>query len=556
MPGRHASAQDPPPARGLRGIIIGVVAAVAILVAGIVVAPRVLSAADGCSGSAELRVMADASIASAIETRADELTEDGEYSVSGTCVTVTVTAGDDAAGRQAVTDGATDLWIPRSLAWSTVSIDTESVENLGSVAVTPLVVVAPREAATAMGWPDLEFSWASVVGGEGGAVLSDPVATAEGRATLSAVQAVVGTDAETDQTQLVRALTQVARSTTETVTEAFTASTAGQTPLLTAGSEQAVIQHNSAGGPSLVAVYPVEGTYAFDYPALLSDSATVPRPVAQAFVDELGSAASAAAIHEVGLRSADGTASESAGLVDGTNPTMPTLLPDPDPQAVGAIMRQWSALAIDMRMLSVIDVSGSMGEVVGDSGATRIELTRDAAKSALAILPPSSSVGMWAFSILQDPPDDYVELVSVGPLEEPVGDATRLEALAAAAEELPGRTQGGTGLYDTALAAFQHMRATYEPDKVNSVVLMTDGRNEDDPDSISLETLLNTLRAQFDPAHPIPIITIGISDDADMEALQQISEATGTSAYRAEDPRDIEQVFFDAMVERQCRPNC
>lgn len=144
----------------------------------------------------------------------------------------------------------------------------------------------------------------------------------------------------------------------------------------------------------------------------------------------------------------------------------------------------------------------------------------------------------------------------MGPLDDTVDGSSRHEALAAAADSLPDRTQGGTGLYDTALAAFQHMRSTYQEGSVNSVVLMTDGRNEDDPDSISLETLLNTLRAQFDPAKPIPIITIGISEDADMDALQQISEATGTTAYRAEDPRDIEEVFFQAMVERQCRPNC
>jgi hypothetical protein len=44
--------------------------------------------------------------------------------------------------------------------------------------------------------------------------------------------------------------------------------------------------------------------------------------------------------------------------------------------------------------------------------------------------------------------------------------------------------------------------------------------------------------------------------EADLKALTQISEVTGAKAYLAEDPADIEQVFLDAMVERQCRPNC
>src|SRR5699024_319995 len=131
----------------------------------------------------------------------------------------------------------------------------------------------------------------------------------------------------------------------------------------------------------------------------------------------------------------------------------------------------------------------------------------------------------------------------------------RAELIASAADGFPDLVQGGTGLYDTALAAFEHMRANYYPDRINSVELITDGRNEDDLDTISLDTLLSTLRAQSDPAKPIPIITIGVSEDADMEALRQISEATGTQAYQAQDPRDIEQVFLQAMVERQCRPN-
>ena len=30
----------------------------------------------------------------------------------------------------------------------------------------------------------------------------------------------------------------------------------------------------------------------------------------------------------------------------------------------------------------------------------------------------------------------------------------------------------------------------------------------------------------------------------------------GAKSYRVDNPADIQQVFLDAMVERQCRPNC
>ncbi|HMG28580.1 MAG TPA: hypothetical protein VK585_00480 [Jiangellaceae bacterium] len=76
------------------------------------------------------------------------------------------------------------------------------------------------------------------------------------------------------------------------------------------------------------------------------------------------------------------------------------------------------------------------------------------------------------------------------------------------------------------------------------------------PVGIDLVNLLTTLRTEVDPARPIPVITIGMGPEADLDALTQISEASGANAYRAEDPADIEQVFLDAMVERQCRPVC
>ena len=115
---------------------------------------------------------------------------------------------------------------------------------------------------------------------------------------------------------------------------------------------------------------------------------------------------------------------------------------------------------------------------------------------------------------------------------------------------------GGTGLYDTTLAAFRTVRVGYDPARINSVVLLTDGRNRDDDIGIGLPTLLRTLRAEFDPAQPVPIITIGMGPDANMAALRRISETTGGKAYSALDPNDIETVFLDAMIERRCRPEC
>jgi hypothetical protein len=98
-------------------------------------------------------------------------------------------------------------------------------------------------------------------------------------------------------------------------------------------------------------------------------------------------------------------------------------MPAPDPVQAAAILRLWAALSLDSQLLAVVDVSGSMKEPVAE-GVTRIELTRDAAKTALGLFPASSALGLSAFSVDLDPPNDHVELVPLGLLTDTVGSQT------------------------------------------------------------------------------------------------------------------------------------
>ena len=49
---------------------------------------------------------------------------------------------------------------------------------------------------------------------------------------------------------------------------------------------------------------------------------------------------------------------------------------------------------------------------------------------------------------------------------------------------------------------------------------------------------------------------LAVVDLDEGSARETASQIPGAKAYRAENPADIEQVFLDAMIERQCRPNC
>ncbi|TDD65714.1 VWA domain-containing protein [Jiangella aurantiaca] len=555
MPGRHSSHRPAAPSPWLRRLGLSVMAVALIGAAGLGVA-SVLDAGDGeCDGPLPVTVAADPTIAPVLTDLARTYAETDPRQ-GDLCVEVDVVASTAASAVPTFGNAeAPDLWIPKSRAFGP-PVDDGLTEQLANVALSPLVVVMPAEAAAAAGGEDAQISWAALVQGEAAAVIADPSANDEGIASLVAVRTALGDEIERDE--LVQVMTRVSQAAVPTVEEAFAA--AAESPAAFTATEQSVVAFNrDSSGAQVAALYPAEGTFGFDYPALAVSGAEedeAARSAATVFVTYLGSADAQETIRRAGFRSPDGTADADAGVVDGIRPAVPDLLPVPDPALVTELSRQWAALALDMRMLAVIDVSGSMNEQV-DGGATRMELTRDAALEALQLFPPDASVGLWAFSILQDPPNDYVQLVDVGPMNEALEDGTpRQEALVAAVESLPSIADGGTGLYDTVLAAFQEMRSSYQAGMVNSVVLLTDGRNEDDPDGIDLETLLTQLTAQFDPAAPVPVITIGMGPEADMEALQQISAATGTTAYHAEDPSDIQSVFIQAMIERQCRPNC
>jgi Ca-activated chloride channel family protein len=109
-------------------------------------------------------------------------------------------------------------------------------------------------------------------------------------------------------------------------------------------------------------------------------------------------------------------------------------------------------------------------------------------------------------------------------------------------------TNGDTGLYDTTLAAYRTMQRAYAPDRLNIVVLLTDGINDDPTGGIGRDELLRRLKAERGDK-PVRIITIAYGANADVESLRLISRATGGLAYVSRDPREILRVFTDAITK-------
>ena len=589
MPGRHAShvaVSRPRWPRRLFALIVVLGAAAGASYVGRDylpepvrdIAERFLADDGGCAGTVSVDITASPDIAPALAAILEE--GSGELpQIDGACIETAITPL--ASAEMAATIGpqsSVDLWVPDSSMWlDRMSAEGIELGEVTSIASSPLVAVASEPMANQIGWPDTEFSWTAVLSSDGPpATIVDPTSSSTGFATLLAagVALGVGTDAA-DQLAVVGAMTALSQNVTPTVEEAFAAADQApdEAPVFTA-IEQAVARHNQASFNPVVALYPAEGTVLFDYPAIpvgRPDTPLAVREAAGELVAYFSSQEAVQVLHQHGFRSADGTAGANVGIGDNLDPGPVQALPALPPEVSRELVSQWTALSLDMRMLAVIDVSGSMIETDG-TDQSRAELVQGAATTALALLPDSSSVGLWVFSTLENTETeaDWRELVPIGPLSEPVeteqGEVSRLEALGGAAAQIPGiveanaphATRGWTGLYDTINGAFNAIKDGYEASKINSIVVLTDGADESPPglsSDVSLDELLAMIESQ-DPTRPIPIIVIGIGEEADMDALTEIADASGGSAHQALDPADVQEVFIQAMIDRQCRPMC
>jgi Mg-chelatase subunit ChlD len=95
------------------------------------------------------------------------------------------------------------------------------------------------------------------------------------------------------------------------------------------------------------------------------------------------------------------------------------------------------------------------------------------------------------------------------------------------------------------------MRKAYDPDAFNTVVLFTDGRNEDADGPSLASTLAQLTRdAKANPGQRVQIVGIAMGPDADLEALEELADATGGEAYRANSPEALQTVLFDALANR------
>jgi Ca-activated chloride channel family protein len=307
------------------------------------------------------------------------------------------------------------------------------------------------------------------------------------------------------------------------------------------GDPKTLGKHRKPGVP-LVAIYPKEGTLFSDNPYIVLNAPWVDdakKAAAADFLTFLQSGKQQQRFKDAAFRDFQGRSGDKIGPRNGLDPAQPKItLAPPAPAVLDLVQKSWDSLRKRARVLEVIDVSGSMGESVSSAGRTKLDLAKAAAIRALGEYSPEDEVGLWVFSSnVNGRPTPYQELVPIGPVKDNRAElARRISGL------IPN---GGTALYATTRAAVDNVRKSFNAERINAVIFLTDGKNEYQPDQ-NLEGLLRDLQSE-DESVAVRVFTIGYGDDADLPTLSRIAAASRGAAYDASDPASIDKVFTNVI---------
>lgn len=482
--------------------------------------------------------------------------------VGGKRVVVTgkVVASGDAERR--IADGSLKptVWSPAGSLWGRLlNFDADRAyvaKTNRSIVSTPLVIAMWEPLAKALGWPKKQVSYADILelstakGGWAGVgrpefgafrlVHTNPeFSTAGLEAVVAEYYAAVGKKEGLTVQDVAKAREKVRAIENSIVHYGDTTlfieqqlRKGGPAYASAVAMEETTVagfNRNRGGQPKLVALHPEEGTFFSDSPYAVLDAPWVTpaqKAGAAAFDRFLEQHVDAEQAARQGFRIGTEPV-EERGILTAANGVDVAqelrTLSLPEPRVMDRLKTAWREDRKPANVLLVTDVSGSMN----DEG--RLQNAKDGLRAFFRQVSPRDRVGLLAFS-------DRTQL------ELPIEPfAQNREKLMGAVENL--FAEGGTAVYDATVEGLQTVRrAAARGDRINAVVLLTDGEDTD-----SRRRAQDAVRAagdQSDAAGEVRIFTIAYSAGAagSADTLTRIAEASGGKAYTG-DTDDIDGVY-------------
>ena len=222
---------------------------------------------------------------------------------------------------------------------------------------------------------------------------------------------------------------------------------------------------NRGGQPKLVALYPPEGTFYSDNPFIVLDAPWVSpreRQAAERFQEFLAERIDPELAARFGFRPADLEQRPVAPVskANGVDPAQPErVLGLPEPRVLDTIKRVWREDRKPANVLLVVDTSGSMND------ENRLVNAKRGLETFFREVGRQDSVGLTIFS------DQITPLIPVSPFTQSERELrSTVRGLIA---------DGGTAVYDATIDAFEQVRRDAGPERINAVVVLTDGEDTD-----------------------------------------------------------------------------
>ncbi|MEU4311840.1 hypothetical protein [Nocardia sp. NPDC024068] len=430
------------------------------------------------------------------------------------------------------------LWIPES------SRQVESMRVPGliegaprSIASTPIVLAVPEVlrhalAATQTSWvdlPRLQQGSLEQIGlpGWDGLKLAMPPGDTTLAVAAAVASAVSGTEPLTEEAtaagQTLSAVSGLASAAPEAVdASAALTSLTGAAPAEAAVHAVPVTQRRLAANGSTTFYVPTGAAPIADYPAALMSGPWVDKTqnlMAGLFADYLRKPEQQRDLVAAGF------AAPPAGPA-----------PVPPRAALDRLRQVLDSPVLGVHATALLDVSASMDTAEGD--LTRLNNTIGALASTLNVMPPEFGLGIWAFGKDVDGTNPYDVIADTAPLDDAqrsklMGSLGSIEATAADTDEC----------YRALLAAYSSAVDGYATERTNSILLVTDG--PDDDSGTSDAELLAGIENAGDAGKPIRIDVIVVGGSG-TEGLRTLTERTGGSYTVLPSTNDL--AFGTAMV--------
>lgn len=278
----------------------------------------------------------------------------------------------------------------------------------------------------------------------------------------------------------------------------------------------------------VVAIYPKEGTFWSDHPVGVVERDWVTpehREAAKIYIQYLLARPQQEKAIEYGFRPAAVDVPLAAPLdaAHGIDPKEPkTTLEVPSVDVINGILESWRVQKKHSNVVLVLDTSGSMSE------EHKMQNAKEGARQLVQLLDEGDTFSFLPFNTA----------LNWAQRDASVRDE-RPQLLQQVDSLFAG---GGTALYDSIDAAYQHLAEAQNPDaKIQAVVVLTDG--EDTESKMKLSELMERIQYNGE-TRAIHVFTIAYGRDARKDILQQIADATQAKFYEGT-PQNIVEVFRD-----------